>query len=74
MYLTEEEAKEKWCPFVRIDEGETSVNRQLSGYDRSLFNCIASECACWAPHFQKGEPPMGRCGLIRSELDVKNGR
>lgn len=41
--MTEAEAKKKWCPFTRIAEGDTTINR---GYV-DLTCCIASACMAW---------------------------
>lgn len=57
--ITEEEAKEKWCPFIRwvvneenhlafnnrIDQAEISLNEDQQGGAHSL--CVASECMAW---------------------------
>lgn len=53
--LTEEEAKTKWCPHVRVlastDGAKAGVNMILTGDDllpdRSKSNCIASACMAW---------------------------
>lgn len=44
MLLTEEEAREKWCPFSRAQGtgAELSHNRPDGSY-----NCIASGCMAW---------------------------
>jgi hypothetical protein len=50
MYLTEEDAREKWCPFARVASSETeaaSANRGLPGDGRGPVGCIASECMAW---------------------------
>lgn len=47
--MTEAEAREKWCPMVRLtaDQDEWKNNRgDFPGKERS-FNCIASDCAMW---------------------------
>ena len=55
MYLTESDAKQKWCPQVRFSthsgQGDTecAVN-SFGGQSRSGdldFACIASECMMW---------------------------
>lgn len=49
MYLTEDEAREKWCPEVRSPEGFTSdmmvaANENMKGQKHT---CIASDCMMW---------------------------
>jgi len=66
--MTEDEAKTKWCPFVRI----VSVNHVLEAIrfmdeDNEINTaCIASECMAW--RFLPCDPdtddvPHGYCGL-----------
>ena len=50
MKMTEEEAKTKWCPMVRLEgqyEGETACNRSYSGDIADAAKCIASNCMMW---------------------------
>lgn len=65
MGLTEEDAKTKWCPFVRYHvragEHEISGNRaELAGMDTSAVTCIASRCMVWT-WWEKTD--HGYCGL-----------
>jgi hypothetical protein len=50
--MTEEEARGKWCPFVRQSNGpDGSWNRTLhesaSLTEPRTYGCIASECMAW---------------------------
>jgi hypothetical protein len=52
--VTEEEAKTRWCPFVRLTadgQGEWHVNRDpslpSSPGDTQAYRCIASACMAW---------------------------
>ena len=65
MVVTEEEAREKWCPQVRnwVSGGwQTGINRNGSDIDYERFKCIASDCMMWrkADH---GFETSGYCGL-----------
>lgn len=66
--MTEDEAKKKWCPFVRHlgDEGRASYNVNAIGRRPATANCVASACMAWrwaynpdlnAPRYHGG------CGL-----------
>jgi hypothetical protein len=62
--LTEEDAKTKWCPFVRyhvrVGDNEISGNRaEVAGVDNEVINCIASRCMAWRWHVAQ----RGYCGL-----------
>jgi translation initiation factor RLI1 len=50
--MTEDEAKQKWCPMVRMDK-ETFGNRFEDG-DNVLHNsnCIGSACMMWRENFE----------------------
>lgn len=76
---TEEEAKEKWCPFARQVVGDAqaaaSGNRDLNcGGPLAVHDgnrCIGSRCMAWRwseglypkDSFMGGEPSRGYCGL-----------
>ena len=70
---TEEEAKTKWCPFVRYSVENASkwkraINRWVSVNDMQLnpepCHCIASECMVWRWDTDDGYPAKeGYCGL-----------
>ncbi|MCI0366686.1 MAG: hypothetical protein L0219_22715 [Phycisphaerales bacterium] len=53
---TEDEAKAKWCPFVRVSVVSDPValtyahNRDDAQMMSSGFNCIASQCMAWREH------------------------
>jgi hypothetical protein len=66
MNCTEEEAKKKWCPMVRIMHENVVANRS-DGYGdednvSSLHCCIASGCMMWVVDYGAG---YGHCGLMR---------
>lgn len=76
--MTEEEAKNKWCPMSRIiaiknretdEPGYGPYNRWEDSCDekngmlpRGSY-CLASECMMWI--WEKDSSSNGRCGLIR---------
>lgn len=78
--MTPEEAKKKWCPFVRVMHTErdfsngnlvmvaASINRGLG----DSCNCLGNGCACWTTEMLKDKHGVfhnlsGRCGLIKGE-------
>lgn len=71
--MTESEAREKWCPFVRhqADEDCAPGNRFGLEENSTLCRCIASECMAWrwnTRNFEGIEIPdpntkRGYCGL-----------
>lgn len=68
--MTEEEAKTKWCPFVRLGETAIGSTYNRCGPEASLY-CIGSACMAWRWN-ERGlrvigsiPPPggEGHCGL-----------
>lgn len=52
MILTEEEAKTKWCPFVRAGSGNNRITPKDIANDEPFAGCavgvcIASQCMGW---------------------------
>lgn len=70
MMLTEEEAKTKWCPFVRmVDLRESDDTFNRVGPPAAL-NCIASACMAWRWVMSPGERrrhPNGTDWIIERE-------
>lgn len=79
--MTEEQARTKWCPMVRLsvgydDYGEShvAVNR-WNRYESALYSkCVASDCMMWretepkkygVPRDGKTSEPTGYCGLAK---------
>jgi len=68
MILTEEEAKTKFCPHMRLPfhyDGDAYSGLNVRGTDRKMWaKCIASGCMMWRDNSAKGdEEPRGFCGL-----------
>ena len=64
--MKETEAKEKWCPFSRINGWRNSPNRMPNGKAMVTAKCFGSDCACWVdttPNFANADKE-GHCGLI----------
>jgi hypothetical protein len=60
--MTENEAKTKWCPFVRVSAGAGCIggvsNRQDGSHNKTPDgnpNCIGSACMAW----REAEPEFG---------------
>lgn len=83
MLMTEEEARGKWCPFVRVlaiadFASAAGVNRGATSESIPAGStCLASACACWA--WSEVRPPVasvgihqelrrGSCGLAREGI------
>ena len=72
--MTEQEAREKWCPMGRVlyeDNvvGGTYNRMEGNGEGSSLSLCLASDCAMWVWEYSRPELTQGewegKCGLIR---------
>ncbi len=67
--MTEDEAKQRWCPLVRFKSGntgsETAFNRQR-GYDETAadLNCIGSRCMAWHWRSASLDEDLGYCGAF----------
>ena len=68
--MTEEEARKKWCPHVRLwqisgNGNDTAYNRTESEIGNNInpirSRCIASDCMMWESYGMGG----GDCGLKR---------
>ncbi len=66
--MTEDEAKQRWCPHVRYPSGTNSaVNRigvanfGVANFIEEETKCIGSDCMAW--RWQDGDPGGGHCGL-----------
>ena len=70
--MTEEEAKTKWCPQVRMsndsscDANHANNRFYLGGFDKDA-NCIASDCMMWVR--DSGEWQIDGKQTPKSELD-----
>jgi len=66
--MTEDEARQKWCPMHRVATGDDMrwTNRDTSD---SQSRCIASDCMAWRVYRQEDQyagdiiPALGYCGL-----------
>ena len=72
--MTEEAAKQRWCPLVRFKSAETgsgpAFNRQRVSSDMDDVNCIGSRCMAWIwenrrpSNATSGEQFKGYCGAF----------
>ena len=72
--MTEDEAKTKWCPFVRYQPArkfsfgriKAAINRWLDDDDKQLnpepCHCIGSECMAW-----RDDKSANQCANARME-------
>jgi hypothetical protein len=71
MFINEKSAREKWCPYVRIDNNNRLHNSLTGGFQNSdrMYHCIAADCMGWRQlllsHMKGGEDSVtshGYCG------------
>lgn len=68
--MTEEEAKQKWCPFVRVLvapndatwQGSMVTNRGDVPAEPADTRCLGSDSMAWRPSGTRSNP-TGFCGL-----------
>ena len=73
MLLTEEQAKQKWCPWARIARDGSGIGNRYSfdndlATDSAFARCIASDCMAWrwtdcSSKAVAGRKVEGYCGL-----------
>ena len=79
MLISEKNARQKWCPFVRIDNSNRIHNSLTDGFQNSdrMYHCIAGDCMGWRQlhlsYLKGGETGVtshGYCGYAgRPERD-----
>lgn len=73
--MTEDEAKTKWCPFVRFAGDEGIVSNRPVVTENDITLCIGSACMAWRiVKFQMGanrEPEShGYCGIAGQPTQI----
>ena len=68
-FVTEPEARKRWCPFARILAGSGGGNRNSDDRPTSHCKCMASTCMAWVEARPAGEglEALGVCGLVYRE-------
>ena len=67
--MTEQEAKQKWCPMVRIDTGVSSSYNAFKAAKEQVNEgrCIGSDCMMWREYrpseMPDADPLYVYCGL-----------
>jgi hypothetical protein len=76
--MTEDEAKKKWCPFVRDFKSGTltPASNRLDGKVPSWSKCIGSECMAWRVHvtgmWNKDTGNWWQTGEATTNTEVRN--
>jgi len=75
MMMTEEQAKQKWCPMVRAadntsDNNSANASASVDGDGRNppYARCIGSNCMMWR---QDTGQNVGECGLTMPAIATK---
>lgn len=73
MFMTQAEAKQKWCPHVRVEGSNRILNMRTDGFENTTgpYHCIGEKCMAWRPvHYDHVKPGAesalaghGYCGL-----------
>lgn len=45
--MTEDDARQRWCPFARIFNGGTATNRMVTGEPAPASHCLGHGCMAW---------------------------
>lgn len=68
MAYTEEEAKEKLCPFVAGHDPQRDMNKRTFHHSQT---CVGTACMAWQPvypdHRQDDQMLRGYCGLAGAQ-------
>ena len=76
MAYTEEEARLKWCPFVRVSNGpDGSWNRlETNPTTPSAYTCMGSACMAWRRERSQPAPFEGGDGKARGYCGLAGGQ
>lgn len=70
MLLTEEQAKEKWCPNTRVSSPHGTWNVSIRRESVPHTRCIASQCMAWRFYV---EPIYGDAGGYMGQRQTDKG-
>ena len=67
--VTEDEARQKWCPMVRVQVHSVkgSINRDFYDDPHLSTTCVASACMMWREGPTMVKPVRGYCGLAGAD-------
>lgn len=70
--MTEDDAKQKWCPMALVTSARIAANGSNRGVDEHYTRCLGSDCMMWRlyPRYYADQPQHGYCGLA-GKLEVK---